>query len=139
MLGPRLLGAIGTNPDRYGSHNVFQCFAGTAPIRYQSSQVNRVKIRWACDPFLRHTMDLWTNAFRKANAWDQTYYEHKRAQGMSRACALRSLGQRLLKIVFRMISNKKPYNAEFHALNQKKHGSWVLALANSTAASKPGG
>jgi hypothetical protein len=27
-----------------------------------------------------------------------------------------------------MISDKKPYNAEIHAKNQKKHGSWVLHL-----------
>jgi transposase len=132
VLGPRLLGAIGTDPDRYGSHNVLQCFAGTAPIRYQSGQINRVKIRWACDPFLRHTMHLWANSFRKASAWGQTYYEKKREQKKSHACALRCLGQRLLKILFRMITNKKPYDAEFHGRNQKKHGSWVLDLINQT-------
>jgi len=27
-----------------------------------------------------------------------------------------------------MLINRTPYNAELHALNQKKHGSWVLAL-----------
>ena len=137
-LAPRLLGAIGIDPDRYGSHNVLQCFAGTAPTCYQSGQVNRVKIRWACDPFLRYTVHLWANTFRKASAWGQTYYEKKRAQGMSHACALRCLGQRLLKIVFRMITDKKPYDAELHARNQKKHGSWVLELVNQTAAAKTG-
>lgn len=138
VLAPRLLGAIGTDPDRYGSHNVLQCFAGTAPSCYQSGQVNRVKIRWACDPFLRHTIHLWANAFRKATVWGQTYYEKKREQGMSHACALRCLGQRLLKIVFRIISDKKPYDGELHARNQKKHGSWVLDFVNGTAASNPG-
>lgn len=138
VLAPRLLGAIGTDPGRYGTHNVLQCFAGTAPTRYQSGQVNRVKIRWACDSFLRHTIHLWANAFRKASVWGQTYYEKKREQGMSHACALRCLGQRLLKIVFRMITDKKPYDAELHARNQKKHGSWVLELLNQTGAAKPG-
>jgi transposase len=135
VLAPRLLGAIGSDPERYGSHNVLQSFAGTAPIRFQTGQVNRVQIRWACDPFLRHTIHLWANAFRKATVWGQTYYEKKREQGMSHACALRCLGQRLLKIVFRIISDKKPYDAELHARNQKKHGSWVLNLLNKTAAS----
>ena len=135
VLAPRLLAAIGSDCDRYGDHNVLQCFAGTAPTRYQSGQVDRVKIRWACDPFLRHTMHLWANSFRKATVWGQTYYEKKREEGMSHACALRCLGQRLLKIVFRMITDKKPYDAELHARNQKKHGSWVLDLTNRTAAS----
>jgi len=134
VLAPRLLGAMGSDPDRYGSAEVLQCLAGTAPICYQSGQVARVRIRWACDTFLRHTVHLWADSFRRASAWGQTYYEKKRAQGMSHACALRCLGQRLLKILFRLISDKQPYNAELHARNQKKHGSWVLALLDPAAA-----
>jgi transposase len=128
VLAPRLLAAIGSDPQRYGSQQVLQCFAGTAPVNYQSGQINKTHMRWACDKFMRHTVHLWADCFRKASAWGQTYYEKKREQGMSHACALRCLGQRLLKIVFRMLSDKKPYDAELHALNQKKHGSWVLAL-----------
>jgi hypothetical protein len=33
-----------------------------------------------------------------------------------------------------MISDKKPYDGELHARNQKKHGSWVLALIEKPAA-----
>jgi transposase len=128
MLAPRLLAAVGSDPARYGSHRVLQAFAGTAPVNYQSGQIHKTRIRWSCDKFMRHTLHLWADCFRKASAWGQTYYKKKRARGMSHACALRCLGQRLLKILFRMISDKKPYNAELHALNQKKHGSWVLAL-----------
>lgn len=128
VLAPRLMAAIGTDPARYGRAAVLQGFAGTAPVTFQSGQVRKVKIRWACDTFLRHTVHLWANCFRKASAWGQTYYAKKRDQGMSHACALRCLGQRLLKILFRMITDKKPYDAERHARNQKRHGSWVLAL-----------
>jgi transposase len=138
FLAPRLLAAIGTDPDRYGNHNVLQCFAGTAPVRYQSGQISKVKIRWACDKFLRQTVHLWANCFRKASAWGQTYYEKKREQGMNHACALRCLGQRLLKIVFKMLVDKKPYNAELHARNQQKHGSWVLKLINADPIQKGG-
>jgi len=136
VLAPRLLAAIGTDPGRYGNHNVLQCFAGTAPISYQSGQMRKAKIRWACDKFLRHTVHLWADCFRKASAWGQTYYQKKRDQGMSHACALRCLGQRLLKIVFKMLTERKAYDAELHARNQQKHGSWVLALVNGTPASK---
>lgn len=134
VLAPRLLAAIGGDPARYGSLEVLQCLAGTAPVSYQSGRINKVRVRWACDKFLRHTIHLWAQCFRRASAWGQAYYEKKRADGMSYACALRCLGQRLLKIVFRMISDKSPYNAELHALNQQKHGSWVIKLLNKTAA-----
>ena len=134
VLGPRLLAAVGSDPARYGTHQGLQCVAGTAPVSYQSGQMHKVQVRRACDKFLRHTVHLWANCFRRSSAWGQTYYEHKRSQGMSHACALRCLGQRLLKILFKMICTKTPYDAEQHARNQKKHGSWVIALSTSKEA-----
>lgn len=134
VLAPRLLGAIGSDPDRYGSHQVLQSIAGTAPISYQSGQYNKVRVRWACDKFLRNTVHLWADCFRRASAWGQAYYHQKRQQGMSHACAIRCLGQRLLKILFRMLQDRMPYDAERHARNQQKHGSWVLKLVSKSAA-----
>jgi transposase len=134
VLAPRLLGAVGNDPQRYGSHQVLQAFAGTAPVSFQSGKLNKVRVRWCCDKFMRHTTHLWADCFRKASAWGQTYYQNKRAQGMSHACALRCLAQRLLKILFRMLQDKTPYDAEMHARNQKKHGSWVIKLVNESVA-----
>lgn len=129
VLAPRLLAAIGSDPGRYANDTrVLQAFAGTAPISYQSGQHHTVKMRRACDKFLRYTVHLWADTFRHACPWGQVYYKKKRDEGMSHACALRCLAQRLLKIVFRIITDKKPYDAELHARNQQKHGSWVLAL-----------
>jgi transposase len=134
VLAPRLLAAIGSDPARYGNHQVLQAFAGTAPVNYQSGQIHKTHIRWACDKFMRNTLHLWADCFRRASAWGQTYYKKKRDRGMSHACALRCLGQRLLKILFRMLTDKTPYDAELHARNQKKHGSWVLALLEKSPA-----
>ena len=133
VLAPRLLAAVGADPQRYGSHEVLQSIAGTAPVSYQSGKLNKVRVRWACDKFLRHTVHLWSDCFRKASAWGQTYYNQKRHEGMSHACALRCLGQRLLKILFRMLATNTPYDAELHARNQQKHGSWTLKLPNQSA------
>jgi transposase len=134
VLAPRLLGAVGNDPDRYGSQEVLQCIAGTAPVSYQSGKIDKVHVRWMCDKFLRYTVHLWADCFRKASAWGQAYYQKKRQEGMSHACALRCLGQRLLKILFRMLSEKRPYDAELHARNQQKHGSWVIQLVDAPAA-----
>lgn len=136
VLAPRLLAALGSDPNRYGSEKVLQSIAGTAPVSYQTGKINKVQIRWACDKFMRGTVHLWANCFRRASAWGQAYYLKKREEGMSHACALRCLGQRLLKILFRMISDKKPYDAELHARNQQKHGSWVLQLVSQPAGRK---
>jgi len=139
VLAPRLLAGIGSDPARYANQvAVLQAFAGTAPISFQSGQRHQVKMRWACDKFLRHTVHLWADCFRHASSWGEVYYRNKRQAGMSHACALRCLGQRLLKIVFRMISDKKPYDADLHARSQQKHGSWILTLANKSPAAATG-
>lgn len=138
VLAPRLLAALGSDPNRYGSQEVLQSIAGTAPVSYQSGKINHVHIRWACDKFMRCTVHLWANCFRRSSGWGQAYYRKKREEGMSHACALRCLGQRLLKIVFRMISDKAPYDAELHARNQQKHGSWVLTLVTKSTGSDRG-
>lgn len=134
VLAPRLLAAIGGDAKRYGSQEVLQCLAGTAPVSFQSGKIDKVQVRWACDKFLRHTVHLWADCFRRSSLWGQVYYGRKRQQGMSHACALRCLGQRLLKILFKMILTNKPYDPELHARNQQKHGSWVLKLVNPTSA-----
>ena len=134
VLAPRLLAAIGTDLKRYGNDlSVLQAFAGTAPISYQTGQIHKARMRWACDKFMRYTVHLWAECFWKYSSWGAVYYRKKRQEGKSHACALRCLAQRLLKILFRMILDRKPYDADLHARNQQKHGSWVLSLLNNPA------
>lgn len=132
-LAPRLLGEIGGSAQRFEDTQALQCIAGTAPVSFQSGQIHRVRIRYQCNKMLRHTVHLWSQCCVRACPWAETYYKQKRAEGKSHACALRCLGQRLLKILWRMVQTRKPYDADLHARNQKQHGSWVLTLMKPTA------
>jgi transposase len=127
-LAPRLLGEIGGDPKRFLDTETLQCVAGTAPVSFQSGQIHRVHIRRACNKVLRHTIHLWSQCCIRVCPWAETYYKQKRKEGKSHACALRCLGQRLLKIIRKMLLTRKPYDADLHARNQKQHGSWVLTL-----------
>jgi len=51
------------------------------------------------------------------------YYAAKRKDGMSHACALRCLAQRWLKSLWKMWQTHMPYDPDYHARNQQKHGS----------------
>ena len=82
---------------------------------------------------LRHTVHLWAQCCLRVCPWAEVYYRQKRAAGKSHACALRCLGQRLLKILWKMLQTRQPYDADLHARNQKQHGSWVLALMKPVA------
>ena len=77
---------------------------------------------------LRHTVHLWAAACARYCPWGVVYYQQKRTEGKSHAWALRCLGQRLLKILWRMLQSRRPYDADLHAKNQQAHGSWVLKL-----------
>jgi len=132
-LAPRLLGEIGGDPDRFESVAVLQMLAGTAPVSFQSGQIHKVRIRYQCQKVLRYVVHLWANSCRKSCSWARVYYRQKRAEGKSHACALRCLGQRLLKILHAMIRTRTRYNAELHARNQQAHGSWVLKLVTKQA------
>jgi len=130
-LGPRLLGEFSDDRDRFPAYEGLQCYAGTAPVSFQSGQIHRVRFRYACNKNLRVAVHLWANLSRKKCAWAQVYYNQKRLEGKSHACALRCLGQRWLKILWKMWQTKTPYDEQMHTRNQIKHGSWVLTLTAS--------
>lgn len=127
-LAPRLLAELGVDRTRFDTHEALQCCAGTAPVSYQSGRVCKARLRLACQKVLRHTVHLWANLSRGKCPWAQTYYEKKREEGHGHANALRCLGQRWLKILWKMWQTRTKYDAETHQRNQFRHGSWVLKL-----------
>jgi transposase len=133
-LGPRLIAELGSDRNRFQSAESLQGLAGTAPVTIQSGQITRRVMRRACHKGLRTAVHLWANTSRFVCPWAQAYYQAHRAKGKSHACALRCLGQRWLKILWKMWQTKLPYDADLHARNQQKHGSWVLKLEAITAA-----
>lgn len=133
-LAPRLLGEIGGDTHRFADTQNLQCVAGTAPVSYQSGQIHKVRVRYQCNKVLRHTVHLWATCSLRSCPWAAVYYQQKRAEGKSHACALRCLGQRWLKILWRMIQTRTPYDADLHAKNQQAHGSWVLQLSRQKMA-----
>jgi transposase len=125
-LANRLLGEIGADRAVFASAEALQCYAGTAPVTKQSGKSRYVHIRRMCAPVLRATVHLWADESRHGCAWAQAYYQRKREEGHSHATALRCLGQRWLKILFRMWQDHLPYHEAKHMLNMTRHGSWVL-------------
>ena len=132
-LAPRLLAELGDDRARFDSAEGLQCYAGTAPVSYQSGKIHKSRLRRACQLSLRATVHLWANLSRKKCAWADAYYDRKREQGMGHACALRCLGQRWLKILWKMWQTRTRYDPDLHQRNQLKHGSWVLALVTASS------
>lgn len=127
-LAPRLLSELGSDRSVFESPQSLQCLAGTAPVSFQSGQIHKVYIRRHCNKHLRATIHLWANLSRSQVPWAQQYYQAHRDKGQSHACALRCLGQRWVKILWKMWQTGTAYDPDLHARNQQKHGSWLLTL-----------
>jgi transposase len=130
-IAPRLLGELGSNRQVFPTAESLQNFAGTSPVTKQSGNSRLVMFRRACNKTLRATLHLWADLSRHECAWADVYYKQKRAQGKNHATALRCLGQRWLKILWKMWQTNTPYNEALHLKNQTRHGSWVLKLLPS--------
>ena len=130
-LGPRMLAEMGDDRTLFPDAQALQCYAGTAPVSYQSGQVHRVQMRRACNKALRNAVQMWAERSRLKCPWARLYYQSYLQRKKTRACALRALGQRWLKILWKMWQSKTAYDPEFHQANQLKHGSWVTQLRAS--------
>jgi transposase len=128
-LAPRLLAEIGDNRASFADAEGLQCIAGTAPITIKSGKhCCYQRLRFACNETLRATVHHWADHSRTTCAWAEAYYQKHRKDGQTHACALRCLGHRWLKILWKMWQDRTPYNEALHTRNQTKHGSWVLSL-----------
>lgn len=134
-MAPRLLASLGSNRQQFPDHQALQCLAGTAPVSFQTGQIHKTHMRHACDDFFRSTVHLWANLSRSKCPWAEAYYRAHRAKGQSHASALRCLGQKWLKILWKMWQDRTCYDPELHQKNQLIHGSWVLQILNKTPAS----
>jgi hypothetical protein len=122
------LGELGANRQVFAAPEDLQCYAGTAPVTIRSGKRRWAKLRRACNKTLRFTVHLWANESRQKCAWAQAYYQQKRDAGKSHAQALRCLGQRWLKILWKMWQDHTSYQEAKHMLDQTRHGSWVIGL-----------
>jgi transposase len=132
-LAPRLLSEIGADRDRFDSPQALQCYAGTAPVSFQSGQAKRVKLRRAANLHLRAAVHLWSDLSRKGCSWAAAYYRHHRDKGKSHACALRCLGQRWLKVLWKMWQDRRCYDEQRRTDDQRRHGSFVATLIAAVA------
>ena len=125
---PRLLSEMGSVRERFEDAQSLQTYAGTAPVTKQSGKNRYVQFRRACNKHLRSAVNFLAEHSRNQCVWAQTYYDRKIEQGMTHSCALRCLGQRWLKILWKMWQTRTSYNEAIHTRNQTLHGSWVVAL-----------
>ena len=108
VLGARVLGEFGDDPDRYASGKARKNYAGTSPITRASGKRKIVAARFIRNN--RLTDALMAQAFNAlgASPGARALYDAERARGTEHNPALRKLASRLVGILHRMPQDPHP-------------------------------
>ena len=136
-LVPRLIVAFGTYRDRYESAYQLQCYSGIAPVKEASGKTEWIHFRFTCSKFLRQTFHEFASHSIGRSEWAKAYYEHLRNnQKKSHHAAVRALGYKWIRIIYRCWKDRKAYDEEVYLRSLRRRGSLfagALGLAVGSA------
>lgn len=92
-------------------YQVLRTYGGVAPVTKQSGKRRQVVMRRGCSPRLRHALYHMARVAMQRDAHFNTVYVALRAQGQRHGQALRSIGDRLLRMLMAMLRHGTCYDA----------------------------
>ena len=110
ILGARVLGEFGDEPDRYASAKSRKNYAGTSPITRASGKKRVVLARYARNHRLADAIYQWAFASLTASPGARAFYDAHRKAGDTHHAALRALGNRLVGILHGCLANDSLYD-----------------------------
>jgi hypothetical protein len=110
ILGARVLGEFGDEPNRYASPKCRKNYAGTSPITRASGTKQIVLARHVRNRRLADAIYLWAFASLTASPGARAYYDARRAAGDGHHQALRALGNRLVGILHGCLTHHAIYD-----------------------------
>lgn len=120
VMAPRLMAAMGSRRQRFGSASELQCFSGIAPVKEASGNTQWVHMRWACPKFLRQTFHEWAACSLPFCRWAKIYYDEQRAKKKSHHTAVRALAFKWMRILYRCWKDSRPYREDIYLANRAK-------------------
>jgi hypothetical protein len=123
ILGARVLGEFGDDPNKYTSAKSRKNYAATSPITVASGKKRAVIARYVKNARLADAIDSWSFSSLRSSPGARAYYDQRIAAGDSHAQALLALGNRLVGILHGCLRHRTHYD---------EHTAW--AHRNTTAA-----
>lgn len=112
VLGARVIGEFGDDPNRYLDAKGRRAYSGMAPITKASGTRHVVLARYARNRHLADACYLWAFASLTGSAGAHQYYKTLRARGKSHHQALRALGNRWVSILHGCLRHRTPYSEQ---------------------------
>ncbi|MGH2576904.1 MAG: IS110 family transposase [Actinomycetota bacterium] len=112
VLGARVLGEFGDDPNRYANAKARRCYAGSAPITKASGTRLVVLARVARNKRLADACYLWAFAALSASLGVRRCYDAHRAKGKTHHQALRAMANRLVGILHGCLHHRQLYRED---------------------------
>ena len=110
ILGGRVLGELGDEPNRHASAKSRKNHAGTSPITRASGTKKVVLARHVRNHRLADAIYLWAFAALSASPGARAFYDQHRAAGDTHHAALRALGNRLVGFLHGCLEHHSRYD-----------------------------
>ena len=94
-------------------YGTLRTYAGVAPVTKRSGKRTLiVHMRYACKPRLRNALFHWSRVSLQHDGAARAYYDALRARGHGHARALRSVGDRWIRILIAMLKARTVYDPQ---------------------------
>ncbi|OCB56363.1 transposase [Mycobacterium vulneris] len=110
ILGARVLGEFGDDPNRYTTAKSRKNYAGTSPLTVASGKKRAVLARHVRNKRLYDAIDQWAFCALTNSPGARTFYDQHRTAGDTHHQALRALGNRLVGILHGCLRHHTAYN-----------------------------
>jgi transposase len=110
ILGARVLGEFGDDPDRYTTTKSRRNYAGTSPLTIASGKKRAVLARHVRNRRLYDAIDQWAFCALSSSPGAREFYDQRRDAGDLHHQALRALGNRLVGILHGCLRHRIHYD-----------------------------
>ncbi|MDT5082674.1 MAG: hypothetical protein QOJ80_7311 [Mycobacterium sp.] len=110
ILGARVLGEFGDDPNRYSTAKCRKNYAGTWPLTIASGRKRAVLARHVRNKRLYDAVDQWAFCALTRSPGARAFYDQHRTAGGLHHQALRSLGNRLIGILHGCLRHHSTYD-----------------------------
>lgn len=114
VVAATLISEIGENRARFPAPGTLLAETGLAPVTRASGRTRQVRFRYAANRRMRHVIDWWMFVAVREDDWSGTIYEQARARGQGKYRALRGLGARWTRILWRCWTDHTTYDPARH-------------------------
>jgi transposase len=110
VLGARVLGEFGDDPNRYTDAKSRKNYAGTSPLTVASGKKRAVLARHIRNRRLYDAIDQWAFCALSSSPGARAFYDQRRDVKQTHHQALRALGNRLVGILHGCLRHKAKYD-----------------------------